>query len=140
MKMASNLLNLHNFWSQPESRGLITKRLINEFTIDLTSHPTDSKRAHIWAKYTMDCYLSAFYEIIWLNRNEHTFNTIIGEETYLKKNNNPEDPIEKECKKRKQTETKKWKKQTKNRRILGNAHIKKNLLDGNFINIIADAH
>ena len=80
MKMASNLLNLHNFWSQPESRGLITKRLINEFTIDLTSHPTDSKRAHIWAKYTMDCYLSAFYEIIWLNRNEHTFNTIIGED------------------------------------------------------------
>jgi hypothetical protein len=53
--------------------------------------------------------LSALYEIIWLDRNDHTFNTIIEEDNIRKKRDlDPENETERKCKKAKMSKTLLW--------------------------------
>ena len=67
------------FWLSPEARGWITNRLISTMKIYLQDHPTASQQYIKWTKYLMDCYSTALYDTIWLDRNDYTFNTIIDE-------------------------------------------------------------
>ena len=119
------------------------KALIKKFQNDLKDHPTDSKRAHKWAHYTMDCYLTAVYEEIWKERNNHTFNTIIeGENIIQKRTNDAEDEIEQRCTRNKILETEQWWEREKREQTDDDAILiikKRKLHNGQFINIRADA-
>ena len=97
-----------NFWKTPEARGWITNQFITRVNTILRDHPTESHNGLKWAKFIMECYNTAIYEVVRKDRNNHTFNTIIEQQNIIRKRNaNPEDQLERECrelKKRRTTE------------------------------------
>ena len=61
----------------------------------------------------MECYNTAIYEIVWKDRNNHTFNTIIEQQNIIRKRNaNSEDQLERECRELKKRRTTEHEKKT----------------------------
>jgi hypothetical protein len=95
-----------NFWKTPEARGWITNQFITRVNKLIKDHPTERNNGLKWAKFIMECYNTAIYEIVWKDRNNHTFNTIIESQNIIRKRNiDPEDPLERTCREIKKRKT-----------------------------------
>jgi hypothetical protein len=62
--------DLMNFLNTPLARGIITEDIITKFK----SFKSMTTQSHLWLHLAMDSWLSAFYSIIWKQRNKLIFN------------------------------------------------------------------